>query len=281
MAEDNPFAPSAVTAQTRPVVATARAVDLDAARAALARHTQDTAALAADRAARGARLRVGALAAAGFGALGILAAIAVGVGVGGEDGFVIGLLLGLVGFVFVLVGGILVFTDLRLVDRAEPHTVEEAAKTYWRTIAMRPGVAWSSLAPTARAARVSVPEVPPVPTPLGDYALHDWKAFRDWGRTFAINGHGQTRGCQWKSTEFVRQEGDYAETRTTVRITALPQWAMITSVVAFVLIRLVGLILFAVFHFTVRKNADVVVEQKWLQGADGAWYLLDPAIVAS
>ena len=278
MAEDNPFAPSGVTRAEPGLLAPSRAVDLDAARVALAAHTRNPDARTTDRAARGPAVRYGGPIAAGLGLLAVV--VGVGLAASGGDAFVVlGIVSAMFGFVVALLGAIFVVVDLRLTDRGAPHDAVAAATTYWRTVTLRPGVAWSALSPTARGASVPAPALPPLPTGPGVFTLRDWRVFRDWTRTFAVNGHGQTRSCQWRSTRVVREQGDAAETVTTVRISALPQWAMAVTVVAFVLVRILGLILFGVFHFTVRKSVDVAVEQRWLRGDDGAWYLLDAAVV--
>lgn len=279
--EDNPFEPGAHGAgstKTELELVGLPTVDLDAARGALAAHTSDLGRMTADRAVAGPRLR-GAI--RGWAAVGVVSALAVAAGFAvatTEDQLVllaVGLVVPFIAFVIALS---MYVRDRKLVDRTAPHAADDAARAFWMAAVGRPRFAWSMLAPTARAATVAAPPMGAVPTGEGTYPLTDWKEFRSWTQTFASIGHGQQRALQCTDARVVRREGDLAVTRATLKVWSLPRWAVIVAVVGFVLVRLVGLVFGLVMWFAMRRTVQVEVEQRWLLGADDAWYLVDVAM---
>ena len=202
--------------------------------------------------------------------------IAVAASVTDEGLVVIGAISGALGFIAALIGGIYLFLDLRLDDRDQPHHVDRAAITYWRSIAIRPPYAWSVLTPTARELPVPVPDLVPVVVTPGTHELGSAPSFKAWTGGFIRGGGGQQRQVRVVTNPVVTKlEGDYAETETQIEFSSIPQWFMVVAAIAVVLIRLIGLVLLLVAQFVLRQKRIVTVHQRWLRGSNGAWYLLD------
>ena len=175
---------------------------------------------------------------------------------------------------FGLISAILVFADLRFLPRDKPGSPEETLKYFFRAIAMaRLGYAWAALCPTARAQLVEPPYLGPVPVGQGSFTLRSKSDLKDYTQTFARPGNGQMRTMQIKRTTLVREDGDVAIVEVHAVFQSWPQWAQILCVIAFVVIRLLGLVLFLILFYSLRKTHDAVFCKTLIRGNNGVWYV--------
>jgi hypothetical protein len=78
---------------------------------------------------------------------------------------------------------------------------------------------------------------------------------------------------QIKRAVLVREDGDVAVVEVTAFFQAWPQWAQFVSIIAFVIIRLLGAILFVVLFFALRKTYEVTFNKTLIRGSNGVWYV--------
>jgi hypothetical protein len=81
------------------------------------------------------------------------------------------------------------------------------------------------------------------------------------------------RTMQIKRTTLLREDGDVAIVEVDAVFQSWPQWAQILCVIAFVIIRLLGLVLFLVLYFSLRKTHAVVIRKTLIRGSNGVWYV--------
>ncbi len=271
----NPFAPPTASLEAPPTLSARHAVgaeEIEAARTALAAHCRDPAARAADLALEGARFGRATVVSAAITGVALLGG-GVAIAAGGTEAAVMA---GFVAGVAFLILAIFAFADLR-VGRRAAATSPEAAITRWFHAARagKSGYALAALAPTARGQTARAPAAGPNDTegePVQLSAKDDMKRYL---QGFARPGAGFVRWFQTKKIRVVRQEGDVAVVRADLVLTKWPQWANITTVVLFVVVRLIGIIVGLVLFFSLRKTGKFTIEKTLLRGEDGLWYLLD------
>ena len=81
------------------------------------------------------------------------------------------------------------------------------------------------------------------------------------------------RTMQIKRTTLVREDGDVAIVEVHAVFQSWPQWAQILCVIAFVVIRLLGLVLFLILFYSLRKTHDAVFCKTLIRGNNGVWYV--------
>lgn len=277
--ELNPFAPPRTTdtggGPSAPGDVSADATQdpaaLQAALERLDRHLADAGAARADEVLAGDHFRVRTFVSAGvFLVSAALAAFGFAQRSMAEVA-IIGTILATVGFIFALA---FLIQDVRLVARAEAREPADALKAFFRALQSgRPGYALASLCPDARDATIAVPEMAPVETDHGRFAMNEPRSIRDWARGWAVAGRGQVRWMGLKGMELVGASGRVARVRATIQFQSWPQWANAVSVVLFVVIRLVGIIVALVLYYSLRRRATVTTTKTLLQGSNGQWYL--------
>ncbi len=271
----NPFAPPTASVDVPSTPAPRRPVDaeeLAAARAALAAHCRDPAARAADVALEGARFSRATVVSAAIGGV-ALAAVVVAALVGVSVATILaGIVVGLALLLMVIFG----VTDLRVGPRAAA-TTPEAALTRWFHAARagKTGYATAALVPTARGQAAGAPAAGPKDTEGEPVRLSDPDGMKRYLQSFARPGGGFVRWFQSKKIRVIHQEGDVAVVSADLVLTKWPQWANVTTVVLFVVIRLVGIIVGLALFYGLRKTGKLTVEKTLLRGEDGLWYLLD------
>ncbi|MRG96604.1 hypothetical protein [Polyangium spumosum] len=238
----------------------------------LNQHIDDTSAMALDQKEAGGRLRVVTMVFAGIAALALVSMVAGLMTFSSrEPAF---FLLIIFPVVFTILAVTLVAVDLTIVPRDRPASPDVTLRSYLRSMAMgRQGYAWACLSPTARAQTVNPPVLGDIPLGAGTFALATPAGVKDWSSTFARVGHGQIRSVQVKRASIVREDGDVAEVEVHVVFQAWPQWANMVAAVAFVLIRLLGAILFLVLYLALRKRHEVTFRKTLLRGKNGLWYV--------
>lgn len=175
---------------------------------------------------------------------------------------------------------ILVAVDLQFASRDVPTSPENTTKYFFKAIAMaRFGYAWATLCPTAREQSVETPSLGPIPVGEGTFTLRRPNDLKDYTATFARPGNGQMRTMQIKRAELVNEDGDVATVEVTAVFQSWPQWAQLISVVAFVVIRLIGIILFLILFFSLRKNHEVTFRKTLIRGSNGIWYVYSPDVL--
>lgn len=81
------------------------------------------------------------------------------------------------------------------------------------------------------------------------------------------------RTIQIKRTTLLSEEGDVAIVEVHAVFQSWPQWAQILCVIAFVIIRLLGLVLFLVLFYTLRKTHEATFRKTLIRGNNGVWYV--------
>lgn len=254
--------------------------DIAEAIARLNEHIADTNAMERDRQEAGGRLRRPTIGFIVFTIVTCLAAAVVfsnarsGRWEPAEFGFAV--FAGFLAFITI----ILVVVDLRFPPRHQPISPEATLKAFFQAIAMaRFGYAWSTLCPTARDEPVEPPDLGPVPVGSGRFTLRTTQELKDYTATFARPGNGQMRTVQIKRVTLLSEEEDVAVVEVQAMFQAWPQWAQIVSIVAFVLIRALGGILFVILFLVLRKTHDVTFRKKLIRGSNGVWYVYSPQIL--
>jgi len=176
--------------------------------------------------------------------------------------------------VFALIAVLLLVVDLRFLPRDKPASPEETLKHFFKAMTMgRLGYAWAALCPTAREQSVEPPALGPIPIGPGSFRLRQTSDLKDYTQTFARPGNGQMRTMQIKRATLLEEDGDVAVVEVTALFQAWPQWAQILSIIAFVIARIVGAILFLVLFFSLRKTHEVVFRKTLIRGSNGIWYV--------
>jgi hypothetical protein len=169
---------------------------------------------------------------------------------------------------------LLVIMDLTFPSRDISTSPENTTKYFFKAIAMnRLGYAWATLCPTAREQTVETPAIGAIPVQPGTFTLLRTAELKDYTQAFARPGNGQMRTMQIKRSVLVREEGDVATVEVALAFQSWPQWAQLISVVALVLFRLVGSIVFVILFFALRKTHEVVFQKTLIRGSNGVWYV--------
>lgn len=189
---------------------------------------------------------------------------------------------GLVAFIFGLLAIILLVVDLRMVPRDQPASPEATLKHFFKAIALgRLGYAWAALCPTAREQTVETPALGQIPVGAGSFTLRSTEDFKRYTQTFARPGSGQMRTMQVKQATLLSENGDVADVELTVQFQAWPQWAQVLGVLGFVFVRLLGVVIFLVLFFALRKTHNVMVRKTLIRGSNGVWYVYSGDILES
>lgn len=262
MTTANPYAAPSVTLDSMPVVQQPDLTDVAEARRRLQTHLQNPQAVAEDQAYVGRRFRTGTLIS--------LAVLVLGVGLTVSNLSFIALVT--VGLIMLLFFGV---RDLLLGPRASDTTPLKAFKHHMRAFTTgHDGYFLATLAPNAREEEVHAPPLPELKTGEGSFRLRSRKDVKAYARTFARQGSGFYRFVKAKKPRLVSDEADVATVQAEVSVTAIPNWAYITTVVLFVVVRLVGLIFGLVVFSTIRKTQKAVLTKRFIKGQDGLWYAL-------
>jgi hypothetical protein len=278
MVDINPYAPPREDLAV-PVVAYRGGTlpaTLEEARRLLDEHLAQPSNVEADRRLRAPRIRVASWVMLALAAPG---AVLLVVGFAARDGF---LWIG-VGAVITILFGIL-FTllfvqDVRL-DRARRSGAPDAViKGFFRALTLRPGLAVACLCPTGRAAPVMPPVVPPVNLGTGTFRVSTPDEAKRYARSFCRPGDGQIRLMQVKRATVRDVRGDVAIVDVELAFQSFPQWVQIVCLIAFVVIRLLGILLALLLYFPLRKRAVARTTKTLLRGRDGLWYVVDPGVL--
>jgi len=184
--------------------------------------------------------------------------------------FAIAIFSGFIGFLVV----ILVTVDLQLPRREKVIAPDAALKSFFRAITLgRVGYAWAMLSPTAREQAVEPPILGDIPVGEGSFVLRNTSNLKNFLQTFMRPGNGQMRTMQVKKVVLLREDGDVAICEVVAQFQAWPQWAQIVSVVAFVINRAAGAVVFLALYFSLRKVHDAVFRKTLIRGSNGIWYL--------
>lgn len=280
MSDFNPYAPpeAEVGGRARPTKKSKKNKSASGAIAAaierLNEHLADRDAVDIDRKEVGGKLRTPTIVFVGLAVvfIGIAVFAATNMRRRSEEGLVVAA--GILAVVFTLLAITLVVVDVRMLPRDKPAPPEATLKYFFKAIALgRFGYAWATLCPTAREQRVDVPALGPIPITPGSFELRRTEDLKLYTQAFARPGNGQMRTMQVKRTTLISEDGDVAVVEVTAMFQSWPQWAQILSVVAFVVIRLLGIILFLVLFFTLRKTHEVVFRKTLIRGSNGVWYV--------
>jgi hypothetical protein len=180
----------------------------------------------------------------------------------------------LVGLVFGGLAVALLVIDLKMTPRDQPVPPVKTLQHFFKAIALgRLGYAWSALCPTARDQSVEPPVLGEIPIGPGSFTLRSTHDFKEYLATFARPGAGQMRTMQIKRVNLLTEDGDVAIVEVETMFQAWPQWAQIVSVVGFVLVRLLGIILFLVLYLSLRKTQTVTFRKTLIRGSNGVWYV--------
>jgi hypothetical protein len=244
---------------------------LDEARRALQAHTHDAEAIVADRKIAGGKFRRATLVIGALTATSIVATIALGssiddvaIWIGG------GFFSGLMALFFV----VFLIIDV-MVGRRDQKAPDRLMLAYLRSCRFaRFGFAQTCLAPTARKATLSTPELTPVATQPTTVIPETPAAYGTFLKSFAVNGGSAQRLMVQKRVQLLDVRGDLARVEIEVRYESVPRLAVIIGIVGFVIFRPL-IILYLVLYFVLRKTRTCVAQKLLLFGADGAWYLLD------
>jgi len=238
-------------------------------------HLADDAAVAADRALFGPPIRTATWVALGLGAVGLLA-VAAGLAEGGEDMEIAAIIGGVVAFLGVLVFVILLVQDVKLPKRDQPSDAPGALSGYFRALRFgRFGYAVACLSPTAREATVDAPRLEPVDTGTGSFRLSTTDGMKAYTATFSRPSKASLHIMSVKKVELARASGDVAEVDVEIEFQSWPRWAYIVAVVAFVVVRILGVVVGLALYFALRKVKKTRIRKTMLRGSTGAWYLHD------
>ena len=280
MRTDNPYAPPSSDielSEPRPRPRSSGGdPSLEEARRRLREHLADPSAVAADRELVGPRVRLATWISVGA-AVVSMATLVIGASAGLDE---VGIaIVSSLAFLATVFGIVLLMHDLSLVRRDEPMRADRAVRGLLQALRFgRFGYAVACLSPSARQAIVEAPDFAPVVTGVGQFTLrspHDVKAY---AATFCRPGHGQIHRMRVKRISPPREEGDVAYVSIELEMQSLPRWAYVVSIVAFVAVRLVGVIVGLVLYYAMRKTRTVTLEKTLLLGADGAYYFLHGGI---
>lgn len=294
----NPFKPPVTSAAPPPnlgvdsrEVPAFDASELEQARQRLREHCADAAALEADRAAEGSLLRVPTIV---FLVLALVSFAALAATV---------VLHARIGIIFAVIGAILfglVALSLLIVDltvgRRQNATDPIAALKGWLRAAKasHAGYVFTALAPTAREGVVAAPALGG-PSELTERFATDNKAdLKRYLKSWARPDNKSVRWTRIKKIERLddamvsgspvdrapfragqHPANDVARVRMQLELTAWPQWANILSVIAFVFIRIVGIVLAIALYYSLRKVRKLESIKTVMRGDDGLWYVLD------
>ncbi|MDI1451558.1 hypothetical protein [Polyangium sp. 6x1] len=238
----------------------------------LNQHIDDASAVAVDRKESGGRLRVVTMVFAGIAVVSLVLMVLATQTIPSRDpAFVLAIIFPIV---FAILAVALVAVDLTIVSRGKPAGPDATLRSFLRAMAMgRQGYAWACLCPTARAQTVSPPRLGEIPIGPGAFSLATPASLKDWSSTFIRLGHGQVRTVQVKRASIAREDGDVAVVEVHAIFQAWPQWANIVSVIAFVLNRILGSILYLVLFLALRKRHEVTFRKTLLRGKDRLWYV--------
>jgi hypothetical protein len=103
--------------------------------------------------------------------------------------------------------------------------------------------------------------------------LRSPKDLKDYTQTFARPGNSQMRTMQIKRASLLREDGDVATVEVEATFTSWPQWAQIVSIVAFVLVRALGALLYLILFLSLRKTHNVIFQKALIRGSNGVWYV--------
>ena len=242
--------------------------------ARLNEHLADPQAVAQDQKEAGGRLRLPTI---GFIVVTTLVLIATAVVLANDTNKhwePVQIVFGIFAAFLLLITVLLVVVDIRFPARDKPAPPEETLKYFLRAISMgRFGYAWATLCPTAREETVEAPHVGMIPTGEGSFRQRTPNDLRDYTQTFARPGNAQMRTMQVKRAVLLREDDDVAIVEVEAVFTSWPQWAQILCVVAFIAIRLLGLVLFLVLFYSLRKTHTVIFRKTLLRGSNGVWYV--------
>jgi hypothetical protein len=96
-----------------------------------------------------------------------------------------------------------------------------------------------------------------------------------FAKTFAAQGTGQVRTINVRKVVTAAGSDRIAYVDADLTVTSLPQWANLTIVITFVLIRLLGLIIGVILLATLRKTWKGRVRFRCVRALDGVWYLAE------
>ncbi len=186
---------------------------------------------------------------------------------------VVGLLFGGLAVAFLVI-------DLRMTPRDQPVPPVKTLQHFFKAIALgRLGYAWAALCPTARDQSVEPPRLGDIPIGPGSFTLRSTQDLKEYLGTFARPGAGQMRTMQIKRVNLLTEDGDVAIVEVEAMFQAWPQWAQIVSVVGFVIVRLLGVILFLVLYLSLRKTQVVTFRKTLIRGSNGVWYVYSPHLL--
>jgi hypothetical protein len=240
--------------------------------ARLNEHVAEPAKVEIDTKEAGGRLRGATM---GFIAFAVMAALGTAA-LGGARNFddPVFFIAGIFAFVFVVLAVTLVIVDLTIVPRATVAPPDAMLKSYLKSLAMgREGYAWACLCPTAREGTVRTPVLGPVIVSPGEFVLEKPSNVKAYASSFLRVGGGQIRNVQIKRVSLVREDGDVAVVEVHAAFQSWPQWANIVAVVAFVINRVLGAILFLVLFLSLRKRHEATFRKTLLRASNGLWYV--------
>lgn len=172
---------------------------------------------------------------------------------------------------------ILVAVDLQLAPRDKPTAPEKTLKQFYRAVTLgRLGYAWAILSPTAREQTIAPPYLGDIPVADGSFVLRSTRDFKDFTGNFVRPGNGQMRTMAIKQVTLLEENSDVATCEVTAQFQAWPQWAQIVSVIAFVISRLIGALLYLALYFSLRKTHNVTFRKTLIRGNNGVWYIYAP-----
>jgi hypothetical protein len=102
---------------------------------------------------------------------------------------------------------------------------------------------------------------------------------KNYARSFCRPGDGQIRLLRVKSATVRDIRGDVAIVDVELAFQSFPQWVQLVCLIAFIAIRLLGILLIALLYFPLRKRAVARTTKTLLRGRDGLWYVVDPSVL--
>ncbi|MFO0678377.1 MAG: hypothetical protein U0169_17705 [Polyangiaceae bacterium] len=282
MSDVNPYAPpEAGPTDFLPATASATILDqdLEAIRQELDAYLADPSNVASERELGKIKSKAALVVLGVVGALFLVGGVIVGA-TGDSSAVAAAAILGVVGVLFVVIVAVALVRLGKLQSPESRATPVTAVQSYYRAISLRAsGAAVTMLAPRARQTVVSAPVIPPVVTGPGSFTLGSDAQMTAYAQTVATLGHGQVRRMRLKSATLIEEHGGIAKVACEVEILSWPRWANIVSVVAFVVIRVVGIVAYLVLWFALKKQVRLTVTKSLVRAASGSWYLASGSVI--
>jgi hypothetical protein len=178
--------------------------------------------------------------------------------------------------VLALIAFAAVVLQLRITARARHTSPDVALRAFLVALPLgRNAFAVACLGPLARMRPASAPSIPPLPSVAGEFSVGNARGMGKYACTFCRPGHGQVRTMRVRRASIYAMRDDVADVEIEADFQTWPRWANIVSIIAFLLIRVLGAVVGAVLYFSLRKRARVVFTKRMIRGRDGLWYLLD------